>query len=123
MQLTKNFTLEEFKSKDGAAFPLDVIKNIKELVINLQIIRDTVKSPLQITSGYRSPAHNKKVGGAKDSQHMKGTASDLIPKTISTKELHDTIKRLMDEGKIKQGGLKNYGGFVHYDIRGKYVTW
>ena len=35
--------------------------------------------PLRISSGYRSPALNTAVGGAMDSQHMKGEAADVIP--------------------------------------------
>lgn len=123
MKLTKNFNLSEFQSKDGATFPIEVIKNLKKLAENLQVIRDTINTPLSITSGYRSPAHNKKVGGAVYSQHLLGKASDLTTKTLSPKQLRDIIKQLMDEGKIKKGGLKDYNGFVHYDIRGKYVTW
>lgn len=123
MRLSKNFTLSEFQSKDGAAFPAEVIKNLKKLAENLQVIRDTINAPLSITSGYRSPAHNKRVGGAVYSQHLLGTASDLTCKSLSPKQLRDVIKKLMDNGKILKGGLKAYAGFVHYDIRGKYVTW
>ncbi len=33
-----------------------------------------------ITSGYRTKAHNKKVGGAKNSYHLTDRARDLVPK-------------------------------------------
>lgn len=43
----------------------------------LQALRDRLGKPLIITSAYRSPAHNKKVGGAKNSRHMQGDAFDI----------------------------------------------
>lgn len=38
------------------------------------------KFKLQITSGYRSPAHNAAVGGAPNSYHVQGLAFDFLPK-------------------------------------------
>ena len=43
----------------------------------LQALRDRLGKPLVITSAYRSPEHNKRVGGAKNSRHMKGDAFDI----------------------------------------------
>jgi hypothetical protein len=40
MKLTENFSKSEFDSKDGAAMPLEVLQNIKELANNLQVLRD-----------------------------------------------------------------------------------
>ena len=34
-------------------------------------------SDLQLTSAYRSPGHNARVGGAKNSRHMRGDAFDI----------------------------------------------
>lgn len=34
-------------------------------------------APLQVTSGYRSPAHNAAVGGSDTSQHVTGSAADF----------------------------------------------
>lgn len=123
MQITKNFHLDEFKSKDGAAFPQEVITNIIELAANLQIIRDTLGKAISINSGYRSPAHNAKVKGKPKSQHLLGTAADITVEGMKPKEVSLEIKKLIDSGKIKSGGLKAYATFVHYDIRGKYTTW
>lgn len=33
---------------------------------------------LQISSGYRCPPHNKAIGGAPDSEHMRGVAADIV---------------------------------------------
>lgn len=125
MELTKNFQKREFESKDGAKMPDEVLKNIKELAKNLQIIRDFVGIPLSINSGYRSPAHNAKTPNAsKNSTHVFGKAADLNPKgKISTKKLYDAILKLIADGKIYNGGVGIYNGFVHYDIGGKGRRW
>lgn len=118
MQLTENFTKKEFDSKDGAKMPDDVLKNIKVLAENLQVIRDRV-GRLKINSGYRSPEHNasKEVGGVKYSQHVKGNASDLRPLDVSVDTLYKEIIKLINEGKIINGGVGIYNSFVHYDIK------
>lgn len=46
-----------------------------KLMDQLQALRERV-GPIIINSAYRSPAHNRAVGGARDSQHLKGTAVD-----------------------------------------------
>ena len=123
MQVTKNFNLNEFNSKCGRPMPENIKKNIIELIHNLQVIRDEVKVPITITSGYRSPEHNAKVKGAKDSQHVKGTAVDFKVQGLKPKEVSLIVERLIKEGKIKQGGIGIYPSWVHYDIRGVKARW
>lgn len=123
MQVTKNFNLNEFNSKCGRPMPKNIKKNIIELIHNLQVIRDEVKVPISITSGYRSPEHNAKVKGAKDSQHVKGTAVDFKVQGLTPKQVAVIVERLIKEGKIKQGGVGIYPSWVHYDIRGTIARW
>jgi len=123
MRLTKNFTKREFKSKDGAAMPDDVFANIKELASNLQVLRDFLGEPIRINSAYRSPAHNKAIGGVKNSQHVLGRAADIKVRDIETKDLYLIIESLIIDGKMKDGGLGLYDTFVHYDIRGSKARW
>lgn len=123
MKLTENFRLSEFRSKDGADFPDDVVENLKELADNIQVVRDEIQQKIKISSGYRSPDHNKKVKGAKKSYHIRGMAGDLKAERMTPQQLFDAIKKLMDEGRIKKGGLVKYRTFVHYDIRGHFVSW
>lgn len=123
MQLTENFHLNEFRSKDGAGFPKSVLINIGILVLSLQIIRETLGVPVVITSGYRSPAHNKKIGGAKASTHLSGLAVDFKAVGKAPTAVAAILERLINEGKIPQGGLKAYASWVHYDIRGTKARW
>ena len=123
MQLTKNFNLKEFASKDGAVTPEPVIKNLQELAENLQMLRDFLGISLHINSGYRSPAHNKKVGGAKFSQHVEGKAADISSSKFTPDQIHAAILKLISEGKMKDSGLGIYDSFVHYDVRDNKARW
>jgi uncharacterized protein YcbK (DUF882 family) len=114
--ITKNFSLEEMMCKDGTPVPEELFPNLETLAQQLQVIRDCIGEPLQILSGYRSPAHNKKVGGKKNSYHMKAMAADIACKSLTPKKLHSLILTLIKQGKIKNGGLGLYPGFVHIDI-------
>jgi uncharacterized protein YcbK (DUF882 family) len=124
MKLTRNFSKSEFDSRDGAAMPENVLHNVMELAQNLQIIRDEIGGkPITINSGYRSPDHNASVGGSSGSYHLEGMAADIVVKGMTPSQVHQAIYELMMSGKIEDGGLKEYSTFVHYDIRGYYVTW
>jgi len=123
MKLTKNFYKYEFDSKDGAVMPLEVFKNVQKLAENLQVLRDELKAPITINSGYRSPKHNAKIGGAKRSQHLLGNASDIVVAGHTPQEVAIVIEELIRDGKMLQGGLKAYDTFTHYDIRGTKARW
>ena len=123
MKLTANFSKMEFDSRDGAPMPGDVLENIRELAENLQKIRDFLGEPIHINSGYRSPSHNTAIGGVTNSQHLLGKAADFSMKNFTAKTLVLVFDRMMNEGKIKAGGLGLYNGFVHYDIRGHRENW
>lgn len=124
MKLTKNFNLSEFDCKDGTAVPKEFHSNVHKLAENLQALRDYLNVPIAITgSGYRTPSHNKKVGGAKNSQHLTASAADINAKNHTPKQLAAVIEKLISEGKMRQGGIGIYPGFVHYDIRGNKARW
>ncbi len=85
MQVTKNFKLNELEFHDK--IPPELIANAIELLQNLQVIRDHFQKPIIIISGYRSPARNEIVGGAKKSQHMEAKAADIKIAGIPTEEV------------------------------------
>tara|TARA_R110000824_G_scaffold150209_6_gene320744 strand:+ start:3574 stop:3978 length:405 start_codon:yes stop_codon:yes gene_type:complete len=122
-QLSKNFKKSEFKCRDGTAVPTDLMSDLEELVENLQIIRDHIEKPMRIISGYRTPKYNRRIGGARKSQHMKAKAADIVVRGIKPKELREIITNLIKEGKIKKGGVGLYTSFVHYDTRGWNARW
>ncbi len=112
--LTKNFKVREFRCKDGA----DKILICQETVNILQAIRDYFGQPITINSAYRTPTHNKKVGGASSSQHVKGTACDIVVKNVPPKAVAAYL-----EANYKNHGIGLYNTFVHIDSRGRKTYW
>ena len=123
MKLTNNFNLSEFACKDGTDVPNELIDNVTELAKNLQVLRDFIGLPIKINSSYRTPSHNKAVGGASKSQHLLAKAADIKVTGMKPADLAQIIEGLIDLGKMKQGGLGIYNTFVHYDIRGTKSRW
>lgn len=73
-KVSDHFTLGEIASKDGA----DKVLYSTELLAKLEEARAYGGFTISVNSGYRSPAHNKKVGGATNSNHTKGMAADVV---------------------------------------------
>ena len=117
MKITKNFSSDEFACKCCGR------QNINEnLVFQLQKIRGIVKKPIIITSGYRCPAHNKKIGGSPKSQHLKGNAADIVIKGYSVKQMYETALTLYKKG-IGGIGIYPEQGFIHLDVREQPAFW
>lgn len=123
MKLSDNFSLSEFNCKDGSEVPSELYSNVIALAGNLQELRYYLDEPIHVNSGYRSLAYNAKVGGKKNSYHMKAMAADITVKSKTPKQLAKIIEKLISEKKMKQGGIGVYPGFVHYDIRGTKARW
>lgn len=84
MQLTKNFTISELvASGTAAAHGIDntptseQIDNLRILANALQQVRDLLGHPIIVTSGYRSTALNRAIGGSTSSSHAEGLAADF----------------------------------------------
>jgi uncharacterized protein YcbK (DUF882 family) len=77
----KHFKPHEFDSPD---YPGSGAPNMQySFVEALDSLRFRVGFPLIITSGFRSPAHNKEVGGVDSSAHLRGWAADISTPTPS----------------------------------------
>ena len=66
--------------------------------------------PFKITSGYRSVAHNKKIGGVQNSSHLIGKAVDISIK--SGQERYIILNALIQAGFKRLGIAKT---FIHAD--------
>lgn len=75
-RISLHFTLAEMACKDGS----DKVLYSTELMDKLEKLRAYGGFTIHINSGYRSPSYNKKVGGASKSQHISGTAADIVVK-------------------------------------------
>jgi GH25 family lysozyme M1 (1,4-beta-N-acetylmuramidase) len=69
--LSPHFEMDEFRSRGNGR-----VKCHRELLRALERARESV-GPITIVSGYRDPDYNAFIGGAKNSQHLYGTAADI----------------------------------------------
>jgi uncharacterized protein YcbK (DUF882 family) len=111
-KVSRNFTLGELASKDGA----NIVLLHPALIIALQTIRDHVGKPIRVNSAFRSPAHNKAIGGASNSLHTLGLAADIVIDGMTPIEVASLAS---DMG---LGGIKAYPTFTHIDV-GRHRTW
>jgi len=59
----------------------------------LDPLRESIAKPITVNSGYRSVALNARIGGVKDSQHVRGEAADIQCPGMSVLELFKTVIR------------------------------
>ena len=74
----------------------------KDFVYKLDSARGTANIPFVVTSGWRCPVHNLRVGGSIDSAHLQGLAADI------------EVKDSMDRWKILRALV--YEGFTRIGI-------
>lgn len=122
-KITKNFSMEEFVRSETAGrmgISNEPDSRARLAIINLctkllQPLRDAYGKPMEINSGYRCPALNEAVNGAKGSQHMKGEAVD-----VRCDRPAELVRCLMDEG-LDFDQCIRYSTFVHlsYKLEGE----
>lgn len=85
----------------------------------LQALRDRIGKPMIVNSGYRSPEHNRAVGGAARSKHMEGIAFDV------RMDNHDPQAFMAAAREIGFKGIGEYPdlGFTHIDARETPAHW
>lgn len=121
------FRLEEF-THSKTAIKLGIknepneeqIKNLAALVNNvLQPLRDKLGKPVVITSGFRSPALNKAVGGSPNSQHMKGEAVDIrVSSPIDAiRKLHIIIEHSIYDQLLLEIKANNGSIWIHVSCK------
>lgn len=86
-------------------------ENAKTLAINIfEPIRKFRNAPIKISSGYRSLELNKRIGGAKTSQHMKGEAVDL---PLTSMEAKFIIENLVFDQLIFEFPVNKRASWIH----------
>jgi hypothetical protein len=89
-----------------------------EIASKVQQIESAFGKTLTVSSGFRDPARNARVGGARNSAHTRGNAVDLV---FSGNE-EDTVKLIEKASAAGIGGIGVYrAGWVHLDTENKRV--
>lgn len=104
-----------------ADYTQEVSDNIDKLLIPLNKFRELYNHPMVVSSGWRPPSINKKIGGASHSNHCIGLACDFKD---SDGSLAKFALELDKQGKLKELGLwlenpEKTKGWVHLDIKNR----
>ena len=102
MNLTKHFTLEEMcisqeASRSGLKNVPDATQreNLRLLCDNiLEPLRERIRKPVIVTSGFRSKTINTRIGGSRNSQHCQGQAADIHVNGMPVAEIVLLIRRM-----------------------------
>jgi len=108
----ENFTPKEIACKGTGKLLVD------ERSLNmLQELRIKVGKPFFVNSAYRSPEHNRAVGGATSSFHMRGMAFDI---NMSNHDRSEFVRLAREVG---FRGIGYYPSFQHVDTRDYDAEW
>lgn len=107
----KYFKIKEFVCRGSGENEIQ-----QELIDRLDKLREEFGQSIRVTSGYRSPEYNKKIGGAPNSTHMLGIAADLAARDLDRLyELAQKYFMAVGDGRKK--------GFIHIDLRQELRRW
>jgi uncharacterized protein YcbK (DUF882 family) len=114
----KYFEYEEFDSPDiqGSGQLMD-----PKLLNMIDEAREIYGKPIHVTSGYRTEAHNRKVGGVDSSSHLKGLAIDVA--CVRSDDRFKMLSALLEVGFNRIGVAST---FIHVDIdkdKSQNVIW
>ena len=84
-----------------------------ELVRVLKTIERHYNRPVVVTSGYRSPKHNRRVGGASGSRHTSCEAADIQIEGVSKWQLAKYLRSMPERGGV---GTYCHTESVHIDV-------
>jgi zinc D-Ala-D-Ala carboxypeptidase len=131
MRLTPNFSLEQLIQSetaereriDNTPAP-EILDNLRRLAQGLEQVRALTGFPLEISSGYRCPELNLRVGGARTSQHTRGQAADFTCDEFGPPL--EIIKAIRDSDIEFDQCILEYARWVHISFsaapRGKVLT-
>lgn len=119
-----HFTWEEARCNCCGRLP-DKSAAVKNAARMMEEIRTLLgDQPVRVNSWFRCPAHNTRIGGASDSQHLHGRAVDFTVKNLEPRQVAKRLRGFLGGGDLI-GGLGSYPGFTHADNRpdGRGAYW
>lgn len=118
MNLSKNFSLEEFTRSETASRrgidntpDAETIEHLKETALLMEQVRELLGHPITITSGYRSLKLNSAIGSKPTSDHVLGYAADFVCPAFGsvTEVCHAIMDSTIEYGQL----IAEYGAWVH----------
>ena len=115
-KITEHFKVREFQCSDGSR-PVYISQTLADL---LEAIRQQIRRPLHINSGYRTVSYNATLpNSSKTSKHCMGLAADVRADGIEPRQLYNIACELLGD----HGGVGLYSWGVHVDVRAKKSRW
>lgn len=118
MRLSKHFSLEELTQSDTAVrLGIDntpseeVIDNLKFLSEKLEDVRVLLRSPMLVSSGFRSLSLNRHLGSRDTSSHVKGLAVDFISPSFGNPEA--VVKAIVESDIQYDQVILEFNRWVH----------
>jgi len=120
VKVSEHFVSTEFDCHGRGCCSQTVVN--EKLIEYLEKIRNHFNAPITITSPYRCPTHNSRIGGATGSRHSKGDAADIVVKGVAPREVAKYAESIGIMG-IGLYETSSDGHFVHIDTREKKSFW
>jgi hypothetical protein len=130
MKLTRNFPLSEFTISRTArkygidnSVPAKLMDNVAFLAVCAQTLRDDMSKhfgkdvPVSISSGYRTPRLNRKLGGSKTSAHKDALAIDFTSPKVSVDDMYQFIYDNREKYPFIDQCIYEYGEWIHLGVR------
>ncbi len=123
MKLSENFSLDEFVISQVAERrgyrnePNDTqIKNLSYLCVNiLQPLREIIRVPIFINSGFRCFDVNIAVGGRFKSQHLEGKAADFVVPSMNLIDVFNIVLHRLSFDQL----IYEFGKWIHVSYNGE----
>lgn len=130
IMLSPHFHIDEFRSQNGEPAPRRAHESLRVLCVDhLEPLR-AVFGVVTVTSGFRTRAHNREVGGAPASFHRYditgrwGVAADVVCATGTPAEWAGFLELAGPKhNRGPAGGIGRYATFVHVDNRRGHARW
>lgn len=110
------FTVDEILKAGGHKrenVPESVIRNLQDLCLRVNALG--YRPACYCNSGYRTPEHNKQIGGAPRSAHVQGKAIDIADPKGELKEWILEHEYLLKEKGLRMEAPESTPGWCHLD--------
>lgn len=93
------FTLAEVQ-RVSDPIPAQYEENVRRSIAALDQLRAVIGVPFVLTSGYRTPERNARVGGSATTDHDEALAWDFVPQGITLHEFYRRFRAAEAAGKL-----------------------
>lgn len=99
----------------------EIIEHLNELMEFMDGVREKWGSAILVSSGYRCPELNSKLGGVKTSAHPYGYAADLIPANNKKQQFFEFFKDYLKDKQFDELIMEKSGNsiWIHFALKSK----